>query len=527
MSSPASSPCPTALSLSPREHLPSSLPVPVVRSHRTHHAAVPPQPVVLRQSPRPRAAPRPTRAHLLALPAAPPCSLQPCRARCSASVATVLLRLLAPAGSPPPCWPSFARPALRRHISNTHVVPGILPVPHCPIPTAPVSTFPLPSPSPSCVVTALTTPPSRHSPPSCASPRGLARPHDPRARTSLLCLLPRRAPRSLAETAALPPSPRPCSACSRHPAPRRRAGHPSPAPLSGVWPRRLRPPRPRPPGLARPRSRAVAPCWSSPPLSLADSLRPPRSPSPTPCARPAQQPWPAGHISNTHVVPGILPVPHCPIPTAPVSTFPLPSPSPSCVVTALTTPPSRHSPPSCASPRGLARPHDPRARTSLLCLLPRRAPRSLAETAALPPSPRPCSACSRHPAPRRRAGHPSPAPLSGVWPRRLRPPRPRPPGLARPRSRAVAPCWSSPPLSLADSLRPPRSPSPTPCARPAQQPWPAGAQRCRAHPQPLHPAGRHPAPVRRCPGPPRPGDLGKRSVGHRNARPAPLVPNAR
>nr|XP_020156043.1 vegetative cell wall protein gp1-like [Aegilops tauschii subsp. strangulata] len=36
-----------------------------------------------------------------------------CRARCSASVATALLHLLAPPGSPPPCWPSFARPALR------------------------------------------------------------------------------------------------------------------------------------------------------------------------------------------------------------------------------------------------------------------------------------------------------------------------------------------------------------------------------------------------------------------------------
>nr|XP_040253668.1 vegetative cell wall protein gp1-like [Aegilops tauschii subsp. strangulata] len=35
---------------------------------------------------------------------------------------------------------------------------------------------------------------------------------------------------------------------------------------TGVWPRRLRPPRPRPPGLVRPRSRAVAPCGSRPAL---------------------------------------------------------------------------------------------------------------------------------------------------------------------------------------------------------------------------------------------------------------------
>nr|XP_040249575.1 vegetative cell wall protein gp1-like [Aegilops tauschii subsp. strangulata] len=172
---------------------------------------------------------------------------------------------------------------------------------------------------------------------------------------------------------------------------------------------------------------------------------------------------------------------------APVSTFPLPSPSPSCVVTALTTPPSRHSPPSCASPRGLARPHDARARTALLRVLPCRAPRSLAEPAALPPSPRPCSACSRRPAPRRRASHPPPAPLSGVW---LRPPRPRPPGLAcDPAPAPLRPAGPAP-LSLADSLRLPR---------PA-----AVASRCAAPPSaPPTPAPRRPSP-RACSLVPRP-----------------------
>nr|XP_020199786.1 vegetative cell wall protein gp1-like [Aegilops tauschii subsp. strangulata] len=149
----------------------------------------------------------------------------------------------------------------------------------------------------------------------------------------------------------------------------------------------------------------------------------------------------------------------------------------------------------------LARPHDPRACTALLCLLPRHAPRSLAEPADLPPSPWPCSACSRRPAPRRRVAilRPPRSPASGRVGCAHR-------GLALLASRGPAPAPLRPagpaPLSLPDSLCLPR---------PA-----AVAGRCAAPPsapQPRHPAGRRPAPVRRCPGPPRPGDLGNAQSG--------------